>query len=185
MDESPKQLIAEGREQQKMKPGRETRIDYEYIRQGVVNVFMANEPLRGKRYTQVTEFKTMKEWALFIDMIATKHYPKADKITLVMDNFKTHVAAAFYETFEPKKAKKLWDRLEFIYTPKHGSWLNMAEIELHVLNGQCLNRHIDTKQAVEDEAYAWQKARNNKRCKINWQFTTKEARIKLKGTSNN
>lgn len=180
MDESPKQLIAEGRPHQKMKPGRESRVDYEYIRHGVVNVFMANEPLRGKRFTQITEFKTMKEWALFIKMIATKYYPKADKITLVMDNLKTHVAAAFYETFEPKEAKKLWDRFEFVYTPKHGSWLNMAEIELHALNGQCLNRHIDTMQEVEDEVNAWQRTRNNKECKINWQFTTKQARIKLK-----
>ena len=97
-----------------------------------------------------------------------------------MDNFKTHVAAALYETFEPQEAKKLWDRFEFVYTPKHGSWLNMAEIELHVLNGQCLNRHIDTMQEVENEVNAWQNARNNKKCNINWQFTTKEARIKLK-----
>jgi len=143
MDESPKQLIAEGRPRQKMKPGRESRVDYEYIRHGVVNVFMANEPLRGKRFTQITEFKTMKEWALFIKMIATK-YSRARKITLVMDNYSTHVAAALYETFEPKEAKKLWDRFEFIYTPKHGSWLNMAEIELHVLNGQCVTLRPDT-----------------------------------------
>ncbi len=180
MDESPKQLIAEGRPRQKMKPGIEARVDYEYIRHGVVNVFMANEPLRGKRYTQITELKTKKEWALFMKMIATKHYPKADKITLVMDNYGTHSPGAFYETFEPKEAKKLWDRFEFVYTPKHGSWLNMAEIELHVLNGQCLNRHIATVQEIEDEVTAWQNARNNKKCKINWQFTTKEARIKLK-----
>ena len=179
MDESPKQLIAEGRPHQKMKPGREARVDYEYIRHGVVNVFIANEPLRGKRFTQITEFKTKTEWALFLKTVA-KHYPKAAKITLVMDNYGTHNASAFYETFEPKEAKKLWDRFEFVYTPKHGSWLNMAEIELHVLNGQCLNRHIATAQEVEDEVIAWQNARNNKKCKINWQFTTKDARIKLK-----
>jgi len=180
MDESPKQLIADGRPNQRMKPGRESRVDYEYIRHGVVNVFMANEPLRGKRFTQITEFKTMKDWAQFIKKIITKYYPNADKITLVMDNLKTHTAAAFYETFEPKEAKKLWDRIEFIYTPKHGSWLNMAEIELHVLNGQCLNRHIATMQEVKDEVIAWQRARNKKNSKINWQFTTKDARIKLK-----
>jgi len=97
-----------------------------------------------------------------------------------MDNFKTHVPAAFYETFEPKEAKKLWDRIEFVYTPKHGSWLNMAEIELHVLNGQCLNRHISKIKEVEEEVSAWQEVRNTKKCKINWQFTTKDARIKLK-----
>ena len=180
MDESPKQLIEEGRPGQSIKPGREARVDYEYVRHGVVNVFMANEPLKGKRFTQITEFKTMKEWAQFIQMIVTEHYPKAEKITLVMDNFKTHVPAAFYETFEPIEAKKLWDRIEFVYTPKHGSWLNMAEIELHVLNGQCLNRHISKIKEVEEEVSAWQEDRNNKKCKINWQFTTKDARIKLK-----
>ncbi len=162
MDESPKQLISEGKPSQKMIPGQEARVDYEYIRHGVVNIFMANEPLRGKRYTQVTEFKTMKDWALFIKMIASR-YIKAKKITLVMDNFKTHVPAAFYETFEPKEAKRLWDRFEFIYTPKHGSWLNMAEIELHVLNSQCLNRHIDKIETVDQEVNAWQSERNNKK----------------------
>jgi len=141
---------------------------------------MAHEPLKGKRFTQVTEFKTMKEWAQFIQMVVTERYPKAEKITLVMDNFKTHVPAAVYETVEPKEAKKLWDRIEFVYTPKHGSWLNMAEIELHVLNGQCLNRHISKISEVVEEVSAWQDDRNNKKCKINWQFTTKDARIKLK-----
>ena len=97
-----------------------------------------------------------------------------------MDNFKTHTASAFYETFEPQEAKRLWDRLEFIYTPKHGSWLNMAEIELHVLNGQCLNRHIPTKEEINQEVQAWTMQRNNKASKINWQFTNKDARIKLK-----
>lgn len=180
MDESPKQLIEDGQIPVKMKPGQEARVDYEYIRHGVVNIFMANEPLKGKRFTDVTEFKTKKDWALFIKRIADKEYPRAKKITLVMDNFKTHVASAFYETFEPKEAKRLWDRFEFIYTPKHGSWLNMAEIELHVLNGQCLNRHIANIDIIKDEVKAWQLARNNKKRKINWQFTTKDARVKLK-----
>lgn len=179
MDESPKQLISEARPGQKMAPGREARVDYEYIRHGVVNIFMSNEPLQGKRYTQITEFKTKKEWAHFVKMIAGR-YPKAKKITLVMDNFKTHVPAALYETFEPKEAKELWDRFEFIYTPKHGSWLNMAEIELHVLNGQCLNRHIASMKDVEEEVKAWENSRNVKDSKINWQFTSKNARIKLK-----
>ena len=180
MDESPKQLIEEARSSLSIKPGCDKRVDYEYIRHGVVNVFMANEPLKGKRYTQITKFKTKKEWALFIKMIADEKYPDAEKITLVMDNFKTHAASAFYETFEPKEAKKLWDRFEFIFTPKHGSWLNMAEIELHVLNGQCLNRHISTIKEIKEEVDAWQKDRNNKNSKINWRFTTKNARIKLK-----
>ncbi len=136
MDESP---IEEGKTAIAMKPGQEARVDYEYIRHGVINIFMANEPLKGKRFVEVTEFKTKKEWAYFIKYLADKEYSKAKMITLVMDNFKTHTASAFYETFEPKEAKRLWDRLEFVYTPKHGSWLNMAEIELHALNGQCLN----------------------------------------------
>ncbi|MGV8962755.1 MAG: IS630 family transposase [Candidatus Saccharimonadaceae bacterium] len=180
MDESPKQLIEEGRASVPIKPVQEERVDYEYVRHCVVNIFMANEPLKGKRRVEITEFKTKKDWAKFIKKIADEDYPEATKITLVMDNFKTHVASAFYETFEPEEAKRLWDRFEFIYTPKHGSWLNMAEIELHVLNGQCLNRHIATFEEVKDEAKAWESNRNNKDCKINWQFTNGNARIKLK-----
>jgi len=180
MDESPKQLIQEAKTAIAMKPGQEARVDYEYIRHGVINIFMANEPLRGKRFVEVTEFKTKKEWANFIKQIADKQYPKAKKITLVMDNFNTHTASAFYEVFEPKEAKRLRDRFEFVYTPKHGSWLNMAEIELHVLNGQCLNRHIADLKKIKEEVQAWQSNRNNKNSKINWQFTNKEARVKLK-----
>ena len=180
MDESPKQLIEEARQSIAMKPGKEARVDYEYIRNGVVNIFMANEPLQGKRFVEVTEFKTKKEWALFVKRIADEQYPEAKKIILVMDNFKTHAASAFYETFEPGEAKKLGDRFEFVFTPKHGSWFNMAEIELHVLNGQCLNRHIPTMKKIKEEVDAWQSNRNNKVCKINWQFTNKDARIKLK-----
>lgn len=179
MDEGSKQLIEEARKSIKMKSGQEKRVDYEYIRHGVVNIFMANEPLSGKRFTQITEFKTKKDWALFVKRIAAE-YPDAKKITLVMDNFKTHDASAFYETFKPKEAKAIWDRFEFINTPKHGSWLNMAEIELHAINGQCLDRHIATKEEIVEEVEAWQKERNSQKCKINWQFTTKDARIKLK-----
>jgi len=180
MDESPKQLIEEGRPSTPMKSGQEARVDYEYIRNGVVNIFMANEPLLGSRFVEVTEFKTKKDWAFFVKRIAEEYYPDAKRITLVLDNFKTHSPSAFYETFEPEEAKVLWDRFEFIFTPKHGSWLNMAEIELHVLNGQCLNRHISTMNKVKDEVNAWQSHRNNKECKINWQFTNKDARVKLK-----
>lgn len=180
MDESPKQLIEEGRPSIAMKSGQDTRVDCEYIRNGVVNIFMANEPLTGKRFVEVKEFKTKKDWATFAKLIADKKYPRAKKISLVMDNYNTHVASAFYETFEPAEAKRLWDRFEFVYTPKHGSWLNMAEIELHVLNGQCLNRHISTMKKIKDEVEAWQTNRNNKNSKINWQFTNKEARVKLK-----
>lgn len=126
MDESPKQLIEEAKPFIPMKPEQEARMDCEYIRHGVVNIFMANEPLKGKRYTEVTEFKTKKDWAYFIKKIADKEYPKAKKLTLVMDNFSTHSPSAFYETFSPDEAKKLWDRIEFVYTPKHGSWLNIT-----------------------------------------------------------
>ena len=180
MDKSPKQLIDETRTSIPMRRGQDARVDYEYVRHGVVNIFMANEPLKGKRFVEVTEFKTKKEWATFIKRIANEQYPAAKKITLIMDNFKTHAASAFYETFEPEEAKRLWDRFEFIYTPKHGSWLNMAEIELHVLNGQCLNRPISTMEKINQEVEAWTTHRNNKVSKINWQFTNKDARVKLK-----
>ena len=179
MDESPKQLI-EQIASTAMRPGQEARVDYEYIRHGMVNIFIANEPLNGNRIVEVTEFKTKKDWARFVKRISDEMHPKAKKIKLVMDNFKTHDASAFYEVFEPEEAKRLWDRFEFIFTPKHGSWLNMAEIELHVLNGQCLNRHIDTIEKVTTEVLAWQNHRNNKNAKINWQFTNENARIKLK-----
>lgn len=179
MDESPKQLI-EQLASTAMKPGQEARVDYEYVRHGMVNIFIANEPLNGNRMVEVTEFKTKKDWARFVKRIADEMYSNAKKITLVMDNFKTHDASAFYEEFEPQEAKRIWDRFNFVFTPKHGSWLNMAEIELHVLNGQCLNRHIDTIGKVRTEIQAWQEHRNNKNAKINWQFTNTNARVKLK-----
>ena len=179
MDESPKQLIEEVAGTP-MKKGQEARVDYEYIRHGMVNIFIANEPLKGKRLVEVTEYKTKKDWARFVKRIADEMYPDAKKIKLVMDNFNTHDASSFYETFPPDEAKRLRDRFEFIYTPKHGSWLNMAEIELHVLNGQCLNRHIATIEEVTDQVVAWQQHRNNKNATINWQFTNDQARIKLK-----
>jgi len=179
MDESPKQLIEEVASTPMM-PGQAARLDYEYVRHGMVNVFMANEPLKGKRLVEITEHKTKKDWAKFMKRIADEMHPTAKKIRLVMDNFKTHDASAFYETFVPEEAKRLWDRFEFIFTPKHGSWLNMAEIELHVLNGQCLNRHIATIEEIKSEVEAWENHRNNKTAKINWQFTNDKARIKLK-----
>lgn len=180
MDESPKQLISEGRKSIPMSKGREARLDYEYVRHGTVNIFMANEPLKGRRMVEITEFKKKKDWAKFIKRIADELYPNAKKITLVMDNYSTHTASAFYETFKPGEAKRIWDRFEFVYTPKHGSWLNMAEIELHVMNAQCLNRHISDIETVASEVEAWQNNRNNQNRKINWQFTTRESRIKLR-----
>ena len=180
MDESPKQLIKESRTAIERKPGHDAKEDYEYERCGVANIFMANEPLAGKRYVKVTERKTKTDWAAFIKEIADKHYPLAQKIRLVMDNLATHKPAALYEAFPPEEAKRIWDRFEFIYTPKHGSWLNMAEIELNVLMGQCLNRRIDNIETIKQEVNAWQQDRNNKEATINWQFTNDKARIKLK-----
>jgi hypothetical protein len=178
MDESPRQLIAETKRPISGSPGQPERHDYEYKRCGVCNIFMACEPLAGNRMVKITERKTKKDWAVFLEEIAS-HYREAEKITLVMDNYNTHTPGALYETFSPDQAKTLWDRFEFLYTPKHGSWLNMAEIELNVLIGQCLNRRIDDIEVVRSESSAWQEFRNNKDAKVNWQFTTKDARIKL------
>jgi len=178
MDESPKQLIAETKCPIPASPGQPARHDYEYSRCGVCNVFLACEPLAGKRMVKITERKTRQDWAIFLEEIAVQ-YKEAEKITLVMDNLNTHEPGSFYESFLPEKAKALWDRFELVYTPKHGSWLNMAEIELNVLTGQCLNRRIDDIGIVRKEVRAWQEFRNNRNAKVNWQFTTKDARIKL------
>jgi hypothetical protein len=180
MDESPKQLIKETRTPIKRKPGCDAKEDFEYERCGVANIFMVNEPLAGRRHVKVTERKTKKDWALFIKEIADEYYPTAKKIRLVMDNLATHKAAALYDAFAPEEAKRIWDRFEFIYTPKHGSWLNMAEIELNVLMGQCLNRRIDNIETMKQEVNAWQQDRNNKEATIKWQFTNDKARVKLK-----
>jgi hypothetical protein len=179
MDESPKQLIGETKTPIAAKPGSEEKYDYEYVRNGVCNIFMSNEPLAGKRLVKITERKTKQDWAVFLEEIAGQ-YMEAEKITLVMDNLETHKPGSLYESFPAEKAKALWDRFEFIYTPKHGSWLNMAEIELNVLMKQCLAGRIPDIEKVKTHAKAWQKARNNKNAKINWQFTTEDARIKLK-----
>jgi DDE superfamily endonuclease len=180
MDESPKQMIKETRLPIAMRPGSEAKIDFEYERCGVANIFIATEPLKGKRFVEVTERKTKVDWALFIKQICDEWYKNATKIILVMDNLSTHSASALYETFKPEEAKRIWDRFQFVYTPKHGSWLNMAEIELNVLMGQCLNRRIDNMVTLKEEAKAWESYRNNKEAVINWQFTSQDARIKLK-----
>ena len=146
----------------------------------MANIFMVNEPLRGKRYVKVTERKTKTDWAHLIKEIADDYYPHVEKIKLVMDNLNTHKPSSLYEAFQPQEAKRIWDRFEFIYTPKHGSWLNMAEIELHVLNRQCLSRRIGDLDTMSKEVKAWQRNRNNKDAKINWQFTNEKARVKLK-----
>lgn len=179
MDETPRQLIRQTRMPIGLSKGHPERQDYEYERCGVCNVFMANEPLAGQRITKVTAHKTKRDWALFVKDIAER-YPEAQQITLVMDNLNTHSPGALYETFPPEQAKTLWDRFEFIYTPKHGSWLNMAEIELNVMIGQCLSRRIDNIDLMRNEVAAWQARRDQLNAKVNWQFTTQNARIKLK-----
>jgi len=179
MDESPKQMIKETRTSIEMIAGHPLKEDFEYERCGVANIFLASEPLTGKRYVEVTERKTKTDWAKFIKQIADDWFADAPKIMLVMDNLNTHKPASLYEVYEPKEAKRIWDRFEFVYTPKHGSWLNMAEIELNVLMGQCLNRRIDNIEKMQKEVKAWQTHRNNKEAKINWQFNCEEARVKL------
>ena len=178
MDETPRQLIGQTRSPVPPKPRQPAREDYEYERLGVCNVFMACEPLAGRRMTKVTERKTKVDWAIFIDDIA-RQYPEAERITLVMDNLNTHTPASLYETFAPDKAKALWDRFEFVYTPKHGSWLNMAEIELNVLIGQCLGRRIASIETLRSEVAAWQARCDQLKAKVDWQFTAENARVKL------
>jgi len=180
MDESPKQLIGETRVPIPMSKGHDRKCDYEYERLGVCNIFLANEPLAGFRTVKITASKCKVDWAEFIKEIADVHYPEAEVITLVMDNLGTHTPGALYERYPPAEAKRILDRFEFVYTPKHGSWLDMAEIELNVLNNQCLGRRIESIDKVRGEVEAWEKARNGLTKKINWQFTTDKARIKLK-----
>ena len=178
MDESPRQLISETRTPIPCLPGQPARYDYEYRRCGTCNIFLACEPLAGKRIVEVTERRTRQDWARFLTVIAD-HYSEAEKITLVMDNLNTHTPGSFYETFPPEVAKALWDRFELIYTPKHGSWLNIAEIELSVLSAQCLNRRIAHIESAQSEVKAWEKARNSKITRVNWQFTKDDARVRL------
>ena len=178
MDESPKQLIEETGLPVRASPGHPARHDYEYRRNGMCNIFLACEPLAGKRMVKVNERKTMKDWAHFVEEIADC-YSTAERITLVMDNLNTHDPGSLYETFPPDGAKAIWNRFEFVYTPKHGSWLNIAEIELNVIMGQCLKRRISDIATVKNEAQAWQDFRNNRKVKVNWQFRTEDARIKL------
>jgi hypothetical protein len=172
MDESCKQMIGEVREP--------ARIDDEYIRNGVAEIFMEVEPLAGKRHVAVTEHRARKDWAIQIKQMLDERYPRAIKVRLVMDNLNTPNIASLYETFEPKEARRLAERLDIHYTPKHGSWLNMAEIELSVLKGQCLDRRIPDMGTMQTQMAAWERDRNNSAKKMVWQFTTPDARIKLK-----
>lgn len=180
MDETSKQLTKETRKLMATKPGCPTRHDYEYERNGVKSLFMFSEPFAGKRYVSVTDRRTRRDWAMQVRNLLEVRYPTAHKIVLVMDNLNTHSGVSLYETFPPEVARGLLDRLEFHYTPKHGSWLNMAEIELSVLARQCLNRRIPDKLALTREVAAWQRERNTAKTKVDWRFTTVDARVKLK-----
>jgi hypothetical protein len=180
MDESCKQLVGEVREPIPCEPGHPKRVDDEYVRNGVVEIFMEVEPLAGKRHVAVTEHRTKKDWAQQIKQMLDDRYPTAIKVRLVMDNLNTHKISSLYESFEPQEARRLAKRLDIHYTPKHGSWLNMAEIELSALKEQCLNRRLADMATMQSEVAAWETDRNNSMRKIDWQFTTSDARTKLK-----
>jgi DDE superfamily endonuclease len=180
MDETSKQLVSETRVSLPVKPGQPLREDYEYERHGVANLFLFSEPLKGWREVQVTERRTRIDWAIAMRELSDQHYPTAERITVVLDNLNTHGPASFYEAFAPEEARRLVERFEFHYTPKHGSWLNMAEIEFSVLSRQCLGRRIGNAEILCKEIQAWTQQRNTAAKHIDWQFTTADARIKLK-----
>jgi DDE superfamily endonuclease len=179
MDESSKQQVSETRQPLPAEPGQPERYDYEYERKGVSNLFMLFAPLAGWRHVKVTDRRTKVDWAHCMKDLLTVHFPHADHITIVMDNLNTHHPASLYEAFPPEEAKALLDRCEFHYTPKHGSWLNMAEIEFSALQRQCLDRRIPAQATLQAEVAAWEAQRNAQRVKVHWRFTTKDARIRL------
>lgn len=180
MDETSKQLVAETRVPIPAAKGRPRRDDYEYERKGTADVFIFTQPLRGWRWAPVSERRTRREWALFVKELLDVHQPDADVVRLVMDNLNTHAVASLYETFPPREAHRLAKRLEIHYTPKHGSWLDVAEIELKALSVQCLDRRIPDIETLRHEVRAWEAARNRSRVGVDWHFATPEARIKLK-----
>ena len=179
MDETSKQLVGETRTPLPAQPGRPVRIDYEYVRHGVRNLFLWVEPLTGRRHVQVTERRTRQEWARFIRELVDGHYPDAERVVLVLDNLNIHVPGALYEAFPPAEARHVLERLELHDTPVHGSWLTMAEIELSVLARQCLDRRIPDADMLATEIAAWEARRNARQTPIDWRFTTADARIKL------
>lgn len=180
MDELMKQLIAETRTPLPVRPGQPALYDHEYKRNGTANIFMAVEPLLGRCKVKVTRRRTKIDWAYFMKDLVDVHYPDAETIVLVLDNLNTHVKASLYEAFEPKEAKRIADKLEIHYTPKHGSWLNIAEIALSILGRQCLNRRIEDFDELTREVTAWEGRHNQRHAPINWRFTTQDARIKLR-----
>ena len=180
MDETSKQRLREVREPLPIQPGQPARLDYEYEREGVVHLFLFCEPLAGRRWVDVTEQRTKTDWAHQIQALVDDRYPEAEGIVLVMDNLNTHTPAALYEAFPPAEAKRLADKLELHYTPKHGCWLNIAEIELSVLGRQCLDRRVPDFATLAAEVAAWQDQRNAAGGTVDWRFTTTDASIKLK-----
>lgn len=180
MDETSKQLVKETCVPQPARPGQPQRFDYEYERNGTANLFMFCEPLAGRRRVAVTNRRTKCDWAEQIRVLLEVQYPRAERVTLVMDNLNTHSLASLYEAFEPGQARRMINRLEVVYTPKHGSWLNMAEIELGVLSRQCMGGRVPDQPTLVASVERWQKDRNASRATIDWQFTTADARIKLR-----
>lgn len=180
MDETNKQMVKETRAPIPMTPGQVARYDYEYERNGVSNIFMFTEPLVGDRTVMVTARRTKIDWAKAVKNLIDNEYPEADTVILIADNLNTHSKGAFYEAFDPIEARRLAKKVEIHYTPKHGSWLNIAEIELSVLSRQCLARRIGTEAELKEEVSAWETERNDSIVGVDWQFTTDEARVKLK-----
>ena len=180
VDETSKQLIEEVRHPIVIEPGQPERYDTEYKRNGVVNLFMGFEPLQGERFVQVTQQRTKIDFAHYIKRLVDERYPDAQTIVIVMDNLNTHTKASLYEAFPPVEAKRIADKIEIHYTPKHGSWLNMAEIELSHLSRQCLDRRLESPERLKQEVNAWMNERNLKQTKMDWRFTVENARIKLK-----
>jgi hypothetical protein len=180
LDETCKQLIKEMRVPIPARPGRPARTDYEYERNGTANIFMLFAPLDGWRHVEVTDRHAAVDYAHLLKDVSDRWFPDAAKIALVQDNLSTHKPASLYEAFPPAEARRLVERFEWHYTPRHGSWLNMAETELRVLSSQCLDRRISTRQMLSDEVTAWEAARNKHHAKADWQFTTADARVKLK-----
>jgi hypothetical protein len=179
LDETNRQLIGETRTPLPTQPGQVAIHDYEYVRNGVTDLFMMFEPLSGRREVKVTESRTRQDFAACLRDLAFTHYPDAEKIVLVMDNLNTHTLASLYATFPPAEARSLAERFEIHYTPRHGSWLNMAEAEIGILSRQCLNRRIGTIERMSSEVAAWVRQRNGEKSTAHWQFTTADARIKL------
>lgn len=179
MDEKPYQLLGEARDSWAMRPGDNKKIDSEYVREGTCSIFAFVEPLGGRHHVSVREHRTAVDWAEEIKYLVDEMYPDAEKIILVMDNLNTHKPSSLYKKYKPEEARRIIKRLEIHYTPKHGSWLDIAEIELNVITRQCLTRRIDDIEKLRAELASWEKERNAAASKVNWQFRTKDARIKL------